>query len=213
MELTLLIKGLVIGLSLAVPVGPIALLCIRRTLVRGGLSGLVSGLGAATADSIFACIAGFGLTFVSNWLFSHQMLIRIIGGAFLFYVGVANFLKIPVEKPTNGERQGLVSDYVSTFLLTLTNPITFLAFIAAFAAIGIAGPGEGLFLTVLLVTGVFVGSALWWLVLSSLVHIFHGTIDSRGLRLVNRISGTLIAGFGLAVLLSVLMQCLNYTTR
>ncbi len=206
MGLTLFIKGLVIGLSLAVPVGPIALLCIRRTLARGGLSGLVSGLGAATADGIFGCIAGFGLTIVSNWLFSYQMPIRVIGGAFLCYVGVKIFFNVPVEKQATAERQGLLRDYISTFLLTLTNPITFLAFIGAFAAVGVGGPEGGLFQAALLVTGVFVGSALWWLILSSLVHIFHGTINPRGLRLVNGISGTLIAGFGCAVLLSVLIH-------
>lgn len=205
MELTLFIKGMVIGLSLAVPVGPIALLCIRRTLARGGLSGIASGLGAATADSVFACVAGFGLTFISNWLFSHETLIRLVGGVLLCYVGVRFFVSVPVDKPNSEKRQDFLGDYVSTFLLTLTNPLTFLSFIAAFAVIGIRGADGRLYLTVILVSGVFLGSTLWWIILSSLVHLFHGTLSTRGLRLVNRISGTLIGGFGLAVLLSVIV--------
>lgn len=206
MELTLFIKGLVIGLSLAVPVGPIALLCIRRTLTRGGLSGFASGLGAATADSVFACIAGFGLTFISNWLFSHELLIRIVGGILLCYVGAKIFFSVPVEKQSAGERQDFFGDYVSTFLLTITNPLTILSFIAAFAVVGMGGTQGGFLLTAILVIGVFLGSTLWWMILSSLVHIFHGMLSLRGLQRVNRISGTLIAGFGLAVLFSVVVR-------
>jgi threonine/homoserine/homoserine lactone efflux protein len=205
MELTLFIKGLVIGLSLAVPVGPIALLCIRRTLTRGGLSGFASGLGAATADSVFACIAGFGLTFISNWLFCHELLIRLVGGVLLCYVGAKIFFSVPVEKQSAGERQDFFGDYVSTFLLTITNPLTILSFIAAFSVVGMGGAQGGFLLTAILVVGVFLGSTLWWMILSSLVHIFHGTLSLSGLQRVNRISGTLIAGFGLAVLFSVVV--------
>ena len=114
-----LLKGLVIGFSLALPVGPIALLCIRRTLARGPASGVASGMGAATADGVYGLIAGFGITFISNFLFSHNIILRLIGGCVLCYLGVKIFLTVPGENRNSGVENGLVHDYVSALLLTL----------------------------------------------------------------------------------------------
>jgi threonine/homoserine/homoserine lactone efflux protein len=198
-----LVKGFVIGFSLALPVGPIALLCIRRTLARGPASGVASGMGAATADGVYGLIAGFGITFISNFLFSHHIILRLIGGCILIYLGIRIFLSIPREKPTSGEEKGLVHDYVSALLLTFTNPMTVVAFAAIFAAAGVGETNGNYLGAAVLVAGIVLGSALWWLLLSGAVSWFHGKVNVRVLRFVNRVSGTLIAGFGLIVLLSL----------
>jgi threonine/homoserine/homoserine lactone efflux protein len=198
-----LLKGLVIGFSLALPVGPIALLCIRRTLARGPASGVASGMGAATADGVYGLIAGFGITFISNFLFSHHIIMRLIGGCVLCYLGVKVFLTVPGGSSNSGVENGLVHDYVSAMLLTLTNPMTVVAFAAIFAAAGV-GDSEGNYLgTTVLVGGVVLGSALWWLILCGTVGWLHRKVNDRVLIFVNRVSGTLIAGFGLIVLLSL----------
>ncbi|MGO9571628.1 MAG: LysE family translocator [Desulfomonilaceae bacterium] len=198
-----LIKGLVIGFSLALPVGPIALLCIRRTLARGPSSGVASGMGAATADGVYGLIAAFGITFISNFLFNHHIILRLIGGCVLCYLGVKIFLTLPGENPNSGVENGLLHDYVSALLLTLTNPMTVIAFAAIFAAAGVGDP-EGNYLgTTILIGGVVLGSALWWLILCGTIGGLHRKVNDKALRFVNRVSGTLIAGFGLTVLLSL----------
>lgn len=204
MDSNFLLRGLLIGLSIAAPVGPIGVLCIRRTLAEGRVSGLVSGLGAATADALYGSIAGFGLTFISGFLIGQRLWFGLIGGLFLCYLGVRTFLTIPAERAAAAPNNGLLNAYASTFFLTLTNPLTILAFAAIFAGLGIAS-ASGSYLTAgLLVLGVFLGSALWWTVLSTGVGLFRTRFDQRGLRWVNRISGAVIAGFGLTAILSLL---------
>jgi threonine/homoserine/homoserine lactone efflux protein len=198
-----LVKGFVIGLSLAVPVGPIALLCIRRTLTRGAASGISSGLGAATADGIYSLIAAFGITFIANFLFSHNIILRVVGGGVLCYIGVKIFLSVPGENSSSTQEDGLVHDYVSALLLTLTNPMLVVAFAAVFAAAGVGYPKGNYLDTVVLVVGVVLGSTLWWLILSGAAGYLHRKIDNRMLRLANQVSGTILAGFGLIVLLSL----------
>ena len=205
MEFDYFAKGIVIGFSLAVPVGPIGLLLIRRTLTRGRASGLVSGFGAATADAIYGSVAGFGITLLSNFLLENSYVLRVVGGAFLCYLGIKIFSSKPSEKTLSGEGKSLFSDYLSTLVLTLTNPATILAFAAVFAASGVAHTHGHYWFTIFLVTGVFVGSSLWWLVLSSIVSVFHGRFESAGLTIINRLSGALIAFFGTAILISLLL--------
>ena len=203
MDLSRLFRGIVIGFSIAAPVGPIGVLCIRRTLAEGRLSGLVSGLGAATADSIYGCIAGFGLTFISNIFVQQQVWFRLIGGVFLCYLGLKTLLTKPREQAAPAEGKGLVGAYASTFFLTLTNPLTILSFAAVFAGFGVADASRSYVSASVLVLGVFTGSALWWLVLSGSVGLFRTRFDPRGLHWVNRISGLIITGFGLFALLSL----------
>ncbi len=198
------IKGLVIGFSLAVPVGPIALLCIRRTLAKGRASGLISGLGAAVADGLFGAVAGFGVAFIANFLFSHTVLLRFVGGAVLCYAGVKIFLSAPPDHAADARDNGLLRDFASTLVLTLTNPLTAVTFAAIFAAAGVVGKEGNYVLTSVMVAGVFCGSALWWGLLSGIVSFFHGKVNPRGLQMVNRFSGALIAVFGLIVLVSVI---------
>jgi threonine/homoserine/homoserine lactone efflux protein len=207
LDIGFLLRGIVIGFSIAAPVGPIGVLCIRRTLAEGRLSGLVSGLGAATADAAYGCIAGFGLTFISSLLVSQQVSLRLIGGAFLCYLGVRTFLAEPSrqEQAAQAGGNGLVGAYASTFFLTLTNPMTIISFAAIFAGLGLASAGGDYVSAAVLVLGVFVGSALWWLLLSGGVGLFRARLGPHTLRWVNRISGLIIAGFGVLALLSLVL--------
>jgi threonine/homoserine/homoserine lactone efflux protein len=203
MDIRFLLRGLVIGFSIAAPVGPIGVLCIRRTLAKGRVSGLVSGLGAATADAIYGCIAGFGLTFIASILISQQGWFRLIGGAFLCYLGLKTFLTRPAEQAASAEGNGLVGAYASTFFLTLTNPMTVLSFAAIFAGLGVVSASRNYASAGMLVLGVFIGSALWWLILSGGVSVFRARFNPHGLQWVNRISGVIITGFGLLALLGL----------
>jgi len=201
-SITLLLRGLVIGLSIAAPVGPIGVLCIRRTLADGRAVGFASGLGAATADMLFGCVAGFGLTFISGVLLEQQLWLRLIGGLFLCYLGVKTLLSRPAEVAATAQGKGLLGAYTSTLFLTATNPLTIFAFAAIYAGLGAAAGGYSAAIT--LVAGVFAGSALWWLLLSGGVSLFRAKFDARSLLWVNRISGVVIVGFGFFALSSLL---------
>lgn len=202
MTLLHLWQGIIIGFSIAAPVGPVGVLCIRRTLVYGRVSGLFSGLGAATADALYGCVAAFGLTAISGPLLQQQHRLELAGGVFLCYLGVKTFLAAPSARPVGENRGGssLAAAYGSTFLLTLTNPATILSFAAVFTGLGLLNSGRTPNAAVALVAGVFSGSALWWLVLSGGVSIFREQCTARRLRWVNRASGVVIGGFGLLVL-------------
>jgi threonine/homoserine/homoserine lactone efflux protein len=194
---TFLIKGLVVGFSIAAPVGPIGVLCIRRTLTDGRLAGLASGMGAATADAFYGAVAGFGLTVISNLFVSHQSWLRLVGGLFLCCLGVKTFLSRPDGQTAVAGRIGLTGAYLSALVLTLTNPMTILLFAAVFAGLGVGNGTENYLGAALLVCGVFSGSALWWLLLCGGVGVFREKFDARSLRRVNRLSGAVIVVFGL----------------
>ncbi len=203
MDLSFFLRGLIIGFSIAAPVGPIGVLCIRRTLAEGRVTGLASGLGAATADALCGCIAGFGLTFISNFLISQQFWLRLIGGGFLCYLGLRTLLAKPAEQAASAQGKGLVGAYASTFFLTITNPLTILAFAAILAGLGAGGDSGNYLSAAVLVLGVFIGSTLWWFILSGGVSLFRTKFTPRALRWVNIISGLIIIGFGLMALLSL----------
>jgi threonine/homoserine/homoserine lactone efflux protein len=197
-----MLRGLIIGFSIAAPVGPIGVLCIRRAIAEGRISGLASGLGAATADAIYGCIAGLGLTFISDFLISQQLWLRFAGGAFLCYLGIKTFLSKPNNQPAPAKRKGLLGAYVSTFFLTLANPMTILSFAAIFAGLGIGRAGVDYGSPLSLVLGVFLGSSLWWILLTWIVGLFASSIKRWSLW-VNRISGAFIIGFSLIILLGL----------
>src|SRR6185503_2527961 len=202
MDPSFLLRGVAIGFSIAAPVGPIGVLCIRRTLAQGRLCGFASGLGAATADALYGCIAGFGLTAVSDLLIGHQTWLRLIGGLFLCWLGVKNFLAKPAQQAAAPKRGALMGAYVSTLFLTISNPMTIISFAAIFAAMGLGGGTTDYAGAALLVLGVFFGSAAWWLLLSGGVGMFREKLNNDSLRWVNRVSGAIIAGFGLVCLLN-----------
>lgn len=200
MDLTFLFRGILIGFSIAAPVGPIGVLCIRRTLADGRAAGLVSGLGAATADALYGCVAGFGLTLISNFLVRQQWWLGLIGGLFLCYLGGKTLFSKPAEQAASAKGSGLLGAYASTFFLTVTNPVTILAFAAIFAGLGLANTRGNYGAAAVLVLGVFLGSAAWWLLLSGGVSLLRERFTATGLQWVNRISGVIILGFGLFAL-------------
>jgi len=203
MEPEFFLRGLIIGFSIAAPVGPIGVLCIRRTLAEGRIYGLISGLGAATADLIYGCIAGFGLAFISDFLINQQIWLRLFGGFFLCLLGVKTFLSKPSTEVASAKGKGLISAYISTFLLTVTNPMTILSFVAIFAGLGTGSTNANYVVAASLVLGVFIGSALWWLILSGSVSVFRTRFTPQGLRWVNIISGVILTGFGVIALVSI----------
>ncbi len=194
-----LLKGMVIGFSIAAPVGPIGMLCLRRTLAEGRLVGFVSGLGAATADGMYGAIAAFGLTAVSGFLVGEQVWFRLVGGIFLLYLGGKTFISQPRNKHSSLNTGNLIKAYASTLVLTISNPVTILAFAAVFVGLGVTA-GRDHASAALLVAGVFLGSTAWWLMLSEGVGLTRSRFDENGLRWVNRIAGAVIFGFGLAAL-------------
>jgi threonine/homoserine/homoserine lactone efflux protein len=198
MEITLLLRGLAIGVAIAAPVGPIGILCIRQSLAFGWIRGFVAGLGAATADAMYGFVAGFGLTFITSFLIEQQLWLRLVGGAFLCYLGIKTFISIPAEAVTLAKGNSLAGVYTSTLALTLTNPATILAFVAIFSGLGLASLEQNYFSATSLVIGVFCGSALWWLLLSSSVALVKTKLN---LKWVNRLSGIVITAFGIVALL------------
>jgi threonine/homoserine/homoserine lactone efflux protein len=200
---TILARGFVIGLSIAAPVGPIGVLCIRRTLAEGRLAGLATGLGAATADALYGAVAGFGVTAVTGLLLGWEGAIRLVGGLFLCYLGAKTLRAAPAERPATAGGRGLLGAYGSALALTLTNPLTILSFAAIFAGLG-AGATAGSYAgAALLVLGVLLGSALWWLILSGVVSLARGRLTPAALRWVNRLSGGVLIAFGIAALVSL----------
>jgi threonine/homoserine/homoserine lactone efflux protein len=203
MDAGLFIRGLIVGFSIAAPVGPIGVLVIRRTLAEGRLAGLATGLGAATADALYGCVAGFGLTFVTSLLVGQQLWVRLIGGLFLCYLGTRAFLAAPAERPVSAVGSSLLGAYCATLLLTLTNPMTILSFAAIFAGLGLAATSGDYSAAALMVLGVFAGSALWWLLLSGGVGVLRLQLTPGALRWVNRVSGALVVGFGVLALIGL----------
>lgn len=203
MDISFLIRGLIIGFSIAATVGPMCILCINRTLRKGQLYGLVSGLGIATADAVYGSIAGFGLTVITSFLVSQQMWIHLIGGLFLVYLGIKTTFTRPAERAAAAKADGFVGAYVSTFLLTLTNPLTILSFAAIFAGIGVGGASKSYLSATLVVCGVFLGSVTWWCILTSGISLLRKKFTARWLLWINRISGVIILLFGILALLSL----------
>lgn len=216
MDIRILLQGVLLGFSIAAPVGPIGILCIRRTLVSGHWIGLLTGLGAATADAIYGGIAGLGLTLITSLLVDQQLWVRGLGGGFLCWLGIRMLLSLrqstAVDHPADSPEESLrpsrwghpwsrgLSAYGSALFLTLTNPATILSFVAILAGLGL-GTESGSAL--LLVCGVFLGSSLWWLLLSGGISLFRARFTPHRLQWVSGISGLVITGFGLVALISV----------
>ncbi|WP_374721062.1 LysE family translocator [Peribacillus tepidiphilus] len=192
----ILLKGLILGFSIAAPVGPIGILCIRRTIAYGRLYGFFSGLGAATADAIYGLIAGFGLTFIMNFLLDQQFILQAFGGLFLCYLGVQIFRSNPAKESAKANGSTLFTSYFSVFLLTISNPMTIMSFLGVFAGLGIGNSMGESFSALYLVIGVFVGSAFWWLTLSIIVGLLKDRFNTNMLSWVNKVSGLIIIVFG-----------------
>ena len=195
---SLFFRGFVIGISIAAPVGPIGVLCIRRTLAEGRLIGFLSGMGAATADMIYGAIAAFGLTVITSLLVNNVFWLHILGGCFLLYLGIKTFVEKPADHAAQVNQSGYFGAYLSTFLLTITNPLTIISFAAIFAGTMLVGKTGS---PLVLVAGVFTGSASWWLALSLGVGMMRDRLNSNHMIWINRISGTIITTFGIVALI------------
>ena len=194
--MSLLLKGLIVGFCLAAPVGPIAALCVQRTISKNLVAGLVSGLGAAVADAFYGAVAAFGATIISEFLIAERSWMQRVGGVILIFMGLRLFLTKPAEEKKDVDGKGLFGDFLSTFLLTLTNPMTFVAFAAVFATMGIGAVRGQPILTAELVIGVLLGSQLWWVILCGGAHALRRHFDFRKLTTMNKATGVFVMGVG-----------------
>ncbi len=195
MDLGVFPKGLLAGLAIAAPVGPVNVLCISRTLRKGWKSGLASGLGAATADALYGAIAGFSINFIIQLLIREEFWLRLIGGSFLIVVGLLYYFKRAGSLDAQESGSAKQSDFVSALLLNLTNPTTVLSFLAVLAALRASQP-KSWWLDWLLVLGIFGGSLFWWIFLVTIVNRFRSRFDDRTMLWMNRLAGLAIGGFG-----------------
>jgi len=202
MNFDLLIRGLAAGLIIAAPVGPVNVLCIQRTIEKGWKSGILSGLGAAVADTIYGAIAGFSISLVIRFLVHEEYWIRLIGGMVLIVIGVIFYFRPPQSLETAKPHSSANSDFVSTLFLTATNPTTVLSYLAVLATLGL-GKQRPLWQTSILVAGIFCGSMTWWLTVTGTVNLLRSRVTDRATRWRNRVAGIAIGCFGLVnVLLS-----------
>jgi len=196
----LLLRGALAGLAISAPVGPVNVLCISRTITKGRMAGLVSGFGAAVADTLYGAIAGFSISFIIAWLLEELFWLRLVGGALLIVIGIVYWFKKPKSLKESSGNQPAHSDFVTTFLLTLTNPTTVLSFLAVLATLGL-GEHRPAKLSLFLVLGIFGGALLWWTLLALLSGHFRDRFNDRAIVWMNRIASFAIAGFGLITML------------
>ncbi len=207
MEIVYFFKGMVIGFVVAAPLGPIGILCARRTLTHGRRAGFFSGLGASTADVVYGFIAAFGLTFISDILHTYQFWLRLAGGMLLCFLGIKTFNEKPETKGFFSivkKKKRHAGMYASTFFLTLTNPMTIFSLAAVFAGIGVAGARGNISSAAILVLGVFLGSVFWWMFLVGVFSIFKRQLKRHELQWINRIAGLILVGFGVFALASLI---------
>ncbi len=197
-ELNLLIRGIVAGLIIAAPVGPVNVFCIHRTIAKGWRAGIIAGLGAAAADTLYGAVAGFSISFVISLVIREMFWVRLVGGILLIGIGVS-YLRRPPRALDPARERGSRSDLVSAFLLNLTNPTTILSFLAVLAALGM-DEHRPWWQTIFLVAGIFAGAMGWWVVLGAGVNHFRDRIDDRVMLWMNRVAGLAIGGFGMVTL-------------
>ena len=214
MEYFLLIfGGMIIGLLVAAPIGPVNLICIRRTLAYGPLNGFYAGLGGALGDGIFAVVTAFGLTAIAHLIEGYAVPLKIVGGLVLIGFGIHSFraeVTDPRGCPITLKEKGdstLFAAIASTFVLTITNPATLLGFAAFFTGLTtIAGTRATFFSAGLTVLGVIAGSAAWWFAVTTITGVFHRQIDAKLMHRINHISGVIVTLFGLVILTDTMLD-------
>ena len=206
-EMALVLKGMAAGFTISMPVGPVAILCITRTLHKGRFSGFVSGLGGATADTFYALVAGFGLTIVINFVETNKTGLQIGAGILLLLFGLRIFTSSPVKayRHRDKEQKGRLSDYLSVLPMAFANPISLFVYIGVFSGLSLNFAGSGEAGAMLLVPGVLAGAFLWWFTLSGIINKFRNKIKLRTLLWINRIAGLIIFVFGLALIFTLLV--------
>ncbi|HEY4127961.1 MAG TPA: LysE family transporter [Gammaproteobacteria bacterium] len=205
MHWELFLRGLLIGFAIAAPVGPIGMLVIRRTLAEGRLLGLLTGLGAAVADSLYGCVGAFGLTFISGFLVGYAFWTKLVGGLFLLWLGSDTLRAKSREDGAGTSKVRYATAFLSTMVLTLANPATILSFMAVFAGLGLGTKAGDYGAASFVVAGVFLGSAAWWLLLSGGVALIRHKLKPRTLRWINYGSGALLSSFGMYALVSLVL--------
>jgi len=201
MDFSFFVKGLIFGFAIAAPVGPIGILCIQRSLSGGWTSGMMTGLGAASADAIYGSLAGFGLAGLTAMVVGQREWIQLFGGCFLCYLGLRIFLTVKEASRAPEVLSDAPKGYFSALLLTLTNPMTILSFTAVFAGMGLGREGTGPLEAVGLVAGVFTGSTAWWVILTTFSSLLRHRMNGAWMTWINRISGSVLAGFGLVMVI------------
>ena len=199
-------QAMIAGVALAAPVGPVGLLCIRRTLSRGMLSGFTSGLGAATADALYASVAAYGVTIISATLTRYSSTLELVGGLLLCILGAHAILNHRVTEPKPQNPRNLVETFFYTMLLTLTNPATIIGFAALFSALGLKDEEGSRHGAIVLISGVFAGSTLWWLILSTVMHHIRHLLTNNMQRWINLVSGSVLGLLGIAVMIAWLVR-------
>jgi threonine/homoserine/homoserine lactone efflux protein len=204
------LKGIAVGAVIAVPVGPVGILCLRKTIFDGQLAGLVAGLGAASADAFFGIIAAFGLTFISKWLLGYESLLRAAGGCYLVYAGARALSSPPEVAREQSDPETLVRSFATTFVLSITNPITIIVFLGIFEVLGLSGARATLLSAGILVIGVWTGSLAWWLALILVIGIFRRWIRTHHLVWISRGSGAILFLSGAALLATPVIRHLAH---
>ncbi len=203
------VRGIIVGFALAAPMGPVAVLCIRRALARGRVQSFVAGLGAAVADMIFGAVAGLGITVISTFVLHYEMAIGLFGGILVLAMGITTYRTPIVMTDGTVEVKSLRRDFIAAFTMAITNPATMLAAAGVFAAFGPVDMVKESARAFWLVVGVFTGSAIWWLTLSGAAATLRGLFIAKGLPWLNKISGTIIALSGVIVLVVTVMKALE----
>lgn len=204
-DVVYIFKGILIGLMVSVPLGPMGVLIIQKTLHKGALAGFVAGMGAAFADLFYAIVAAFGLGFVINTIKTHELLLQIIGGIFLLIVGLKIYFDNPLKQIRTRKRvtkTGLLGDFLSLFFLTASNPVAVVVFMAVFAGTSVLGDTPSFKTEVFVLAGVIIGGGLWWYTLSTLVNIFRKKFRLRVLVTINRVAGVIVSVLGGLVILA-----------
>ena len=201
-DVSMFVQGVIIGLTLAVPIGPIALMCIQRTITQGRLHGIFSGIGVATADSFYAAITVFGLTFISGLIIAQQYLFRFLAGVALILIGIQVFMSAPGSIHLKTEHETYLKDYLSMVTIAAANPLTLVFFLVILPGIGVVVvQGASLLFALEFIAGVFFGSTAWWIILCGSIGSVRSRISVKTLGIINRISGLLISCFGTAMLI------------
>ncbi len=208
MGVEFLIKGLIVGFLASIPLGPVGVLSIQRTINKGRTSGLISGMGAATVDAFFALVAALGLTYIINFIEQQQFFIQLLGGGVLMLLGTKIFSTNPIKQIRRHRRKKnkLIEDYFSVVFLTLSNPLAVFLFIAAFAGIGMVSTDDSPFKSSLIILGVFFGAMLWWFTLTFLIDLFRKKFRLKQLWWINKIAGIVIIVFGIAAMIAVFFR-------
>jgi threonine/homoserine/homoserine lactone efflux protein len=204
-NLEFFLKGLLVGIIVSAPMGPIGVLCVQKTVNKGQLLGFFSGLGAATADTFYAILAVFGVTFLTNFLAKNQLFLQVVGITVLLILGFRMIFNNPIKQyrynRASSKKTSAIKDYLSVFFLTISNPLTIIFFGAAFAMLGLLSDNLSQRNNLLLVAGIFSGASLWWLLLTYVVNIFRKKFRLRNIFMLNRVSGIIIIVLSIAAII------------